>query len=123
MAFQWRQESANSKCNCPLRQAPHNNTPLVHPMAALSSQFIQLFSNTLKHIVECFARVCFVVETIDVEYVFKAKFLKNKREIEENMLQRPLVRFNSNLFRPANFANRSSFGQVRKMAGKGECRL
>ena len=50
--------------------------------------------------------------------VFKAKLLKNKTEIEENVLQKPLVKLNSNLFRPANFANRSSFGQVMKMAKK-----
>ena len=54
---------------------------------------------------------------------FKAKFLRNKTEIEEEVLQKPRVKLNSNLFRPANFANRSSFGQVMKMAEKGEWRL
>ena len=55
--------------------------------------------------------------------LFKAKFLRNKTENKENLLQKPLVKLNSNLFRPANFANRSRFGQVMKMAKKAESNL
>ena len=49
---------------------------------------------------------------------FAVKFLRNNTEMWEKALQRQLVKLNSNLFRPANFANWSSFGQVMKMAQK-----
>ena len=60
------------------------------------------------------------MSTVDV---FKVKFLTNQTEKWEKVLQKPLAKLNSNLFRPANFANPSSFGQVMKMAEKGESNL
>ena len=54
---------------------------------------------------------------------FKVKFLRNKSEMLEKVLQKPREKSNSNLFRPANFTNRSSFGQVMILVEKGKCRI
>ncbi len=62
-----------------------------------------------------------LVEKRRVEFrCFKVKFLRNWTEIGEKLLQRPFLKLNSNLFRPANLANPSSFGQVMKMPQKCE---